>query len=47
MLLKSKRIDKKLDTLMSDRATLGELNIANVDCCLGRGLAVIYSKDNH
>ena len=42
-----KRIAKKLDTLMSVRAPVGDLNIANEDCCIGRGLAAIHSKDNH
>lgn len=42
-----KRIAKKLDTLMSVRAPVGDLNIANEDCCIGRGLAAIHSKDGH
>lgn len=42
-----KRIAKKFDTLMSVRAPVGDLNIANEDCCIGRGLAAIHSKDNH
>ena len=42
-----KRIAKKLDTLMSVRAPVGDLNIANEDCCIGRGLAAIHSKDRH
>lgn len=42
-----KRIAKKLDTLMSVRAPVGDTNIANEDCCIGRGLAAIHSKDNH
>ena len=42
-----KRIAKKFDTLMSVRAPVGALNIANEDCCIGRGLAAIHSKDNH
>lgn len=42
-----KRIAKKLDTLMSVRAPVGDTNIANEYCCIGRGLAAIHSKDNH
>ena len=42
-----KRIAKKFDTLMSVRAPVGDLNIANEDCCIGRGLAAIHSKDSH
>ena len=41
------RMAKKHDTLMSVRAPVGDLNIANEDCCIGRGLAAIHSKDNH
>ena len=42
-----KRIAKKFDTLMSVRAPVGDTNIANEDCCIGRGLAAIHSKDGH
>ncbi len=42
-----KRMAKKFDTLMSVRAPVGGTNIANEDCCIGRGLAAIHSKDNH
>ena len=42
-----KRIAKKFDTLMSVRAPVGDTNIANEDCCIGRGLATIHSKDGH
>ena len=42
-----KRIAKKFNTLMSVRAPVGDTNIANEDCCIGRGLAAIHSKDNH
>ena len=41
------RLAKKYDTLISVRAPVGDLNIANEDCCIGRGLAAIHSKDNH
>ena len=42
-----KRIAKKFDTLMSVRAPVGDTNIANEDCCIGRGLAAIHSNDRH
>ena len=45
--IEPKRIAKKFDTLMSVRAPVGDLNIANEDCCIGRGLAAIHAKDNH
>ena len=35
------------DTLMSVRAPVGDLNVARTDCCIGRGLAAIHSKNNH
>ena len=41
------RFAKKYDTLISVRAPVGDLNIANEDCCIGRGLAAIHSKDTH
>jgi len=34
------------DILFSVRAPVGELNIANKDCCIGRGIAAIRSKSN-
>lgn len=42
-----KRMAIKNDTLMSVRAPVGDLNVAHEDCCIGRGLAAIHSKDNH
>mgnify|MGYP000953030458 CR=1 FL=1 len=39
-----KRFAKKGDILMSVRAPVGILNIANHDCCIGRGLAALKSK---
>ena len=42
-----KRIAKKFDTLMSVRAPVGDTNIANEGCSIGRGLAAIHSKDKH
>lgn len=35
------------DILMSVRAPVGDLNIAYTDCCIGRGLAAIHSKNNY
>lgn len=32
---------------MSFRAPVGDTNIANEDCFIGRGLAAIQSKDTH
>ena len=40
------RFAKKGDILMSVRAPVGTLNIANSDCCIGRGLAALNSKLN-
>lgn len=42
-----KRIALCGDTLMSVRAPVGDLNVAYEDCCIGRGLSAIHSKDNH
>lgn len=38
------RMAKKGDILMSVRAPVGDINIAEQDCCIGRGLAAIHSK---
>ena len=38
---------KKGDILMSVRAPVGDLNISVENCCIGRGLAAIRSKENH
>ena len=38
------RFAKKGDILMSVRAPVGSINIANKDCCIGRGLSAINSK---
>lgn len=35
------KVAKKDDILISVRAPVGELNIANADCCIGRGLGAI------
>ena len=42
-----KRMAYANDTLMSVRAPVGDLNVAHIDCCIGRGLAAIHSKTNH
>ena len=41
-----KRRAKKGNILMSVRAPVGDLNIANNDCCIGRGIASLESKIN-
>jgi type I restriction enzyme, S subunit len=41
------RFAKKGDILMSVRAPVGDINIANNDCCIGRGLAALNSKTRH
>ena len=38
------RFAKTGDILMSVRAPVGAVNIANTDCCIGRGLAALNSK---
>lgn len=38
------RLAKKGDILMSVRAPVGTTNIANCDCCIGRGLAALNSS---
>ena len=42
-----KRMARKNDVLMSVRAPVGDLNVAHEDCCIGRGLGAIRSKNNH
>lgn len=39
------RLAKKGDILFSVRAPVGDLNIANIDCCIGRGLCAIRAID--
>lgn len=39
-----KKMAKKGDVLMSVRAPVGDLNITNYDCCIGRGIACLRSK---
>jgi len=41
------KIAKKGQILMSVRAPVGDLNIANQDICIGRGLSAISSKNNN
>ncbi|MBY7854859.1 restriction endonuclease subunit S [Vibrio fluvialis] len=38
------RMAKKGDILLSVRAPVGDMNIANTDCCIGRGLSALNSK---
>lgn len=42
-----KRMAQANDVLMSVRAPVGDINVAYEDCCIGRGLSSIRSKDNH
>ena len=42
-----KRYAEPLSTLLSVRAPVGDINVATVKCCIGRGLASIKSKYNH
>ena len=39
------RMAKQGDILLSVRAPVGDLNLAHIDCCIGRGLAALNSKD--
>ncbi len=41
-----KRMAKKNDILMSIRAPVGDLNITDFKCCIGRGIASLSSKSN-
>jgi type I restriction enzyme, S subunit len=40
------RMAKRLDTLISVRAPVGDMNMAFEDCCLGRGVAAFRYKHN-
>ena len=42
-----KRMAQANDVLMSVRAPVGDMNVAYEDCCIGRGLGAIRSKDGH
>jgi hypothetical protein len=35
------------DVLLSVRALVGTMNIANTKCCIGHGLAALNSKEHH
>ena len=41
-----KKVAEIEDVLMSVRAPIGTLNIANIRCCIGRGLAAIRQKED-
>ena len=41
----SVRMAKRGDILLSVRAPVGDFNIAHIDCCIGRGLAALNSKN--
>lgn len=41
------RLAKAGNILLSVRAPVGAINIAKEDCCIGRGLAALSSKNNH
>lgn len=41
------RMAKQGDILLSVRAPVGDMNIAPTDCCIGRGLAALNSKDGY
>lgn len=42
-----KRIAEEGDVLLSVRAPVGDINVANEQCCIGRGLGAIHSKHKH
>ena len=42
-----KRTAKAGDVLLSVRAPVGDINVANEDCCIGRGLAAITAKKGY
>ena len=42
-----KRMAKEGDVLLSVRAPVGDLNVAKENCCIGRGLASVRSKDKY
>lgn len=41
------RMANKGDVLLSVRAPVGDINIANENCCIGRGLAALNSKEGY
>lgn len=42
-----KRMAETNDVLLSVRAPVGDLNVAYEQCCVGRGLSAIHSKDGN
>mgnify|MGYP001257719800 CR=1 FL=1 len=42
-----KRYAAKLDTLVSVRAPVGDMNVALENCCIGRGLAAVIEKEGN
>jgi type I restriction enzyme S subunit len=40
------RMANKLDTIVSVRAPVGDINMALVNCCIGRGLSAVRHKSN-
>lgn len=42
-----KRVASANDVLMSVRAPVGDINVAYEECCIGRGLGAVHSKDDH
>lgn len=42
-----KRFANKGDTLVSVRAPVGDVNMAHIDCCIGRGLSAIRHKSGN
>ncbi len=42
-----KRLARPLDTLISVRAPVGAQNMAEKECCIGRGVAAFHYKANH
>ncbi|MBK8516081.1 MAG: restriction endonuclease subunit S [Saprospiraceae bacterium] len=42
-----KKIAKKFETLISVRAPVGDINMAETDCCIGRGLGSIAHPKNY
>ena len=41
------RMAQPNDVLMSVRVPVGDLNVAYEECCIGRGLCALHSRDNH
>ena len=44
---RSSKMAKSGDILLSVRAPVGTMNIASENCCVGRGLAALNSKENY